>query len=147
MNDVNIKGRKCFISAVAYVHNNTKSELEYFFSNVVRRINAGFENFELILVCDDDCYDYVKEVKQGLTECGSPDIISVIKLAYYQGVEAAICAGDDLAVGDFVYEFDSIAVNYDVNLIMMFLIRRVKGMILYLPVITRCSYHQDCFTG
>ena len=54
MNDVNIKGRKCFISAVAYVHNNTKSELEYFFSNVVRRINAGFENFELILVCDDD---------------------------------------------------------------------------------------------
>lgn len=31
MNDVNIKGRKCFISAVAYVHNNTKSELEYFF--------------------------------------------------------------------------------------------------------------------
>lgn len=86
MNDVNIKGRKCFISAVAYVHNNTKSELEYFFSNVVRRINAGFENFELILVCDDDdCYDYVKEVKQGLTECGSPDIISVIKLAYYQG--------------------------------------------------------------
>ena len=55
MNDVNIKGRKCFISAVAYVHNNTKSELEYFFSNVVRRINAGFENFELILVCDDDC--------------------------------------------------------------------------------------------
>ena len=118
MNDVNIKGRKCFISAVAYVHNNTKSELEYFFSNVVRRINAGFENFELILVCDDDCYDYVKEVKQGLTECGSPDIISVIKLAYYQGAEAAICAGDDLAVGDFVYEFDSIAVNYDVNLII-----------------------------
>ena len=111
MNDVNIKGRKCFISAVAYVHNNTKSELEYFFSNVVRRINAGFENFELILVCDDDCYDYVKEVKQGLTECGSPDIISVIKLAYYQGAEAAICAGDDLAVGDFVYEFDSIADN------------------------------------
>lgn len=69
-------------------------------------------------MCDDDCYDYVKEVKQGLTECSSPDIISVIKLAYYQGAEAAICAGDDLAVGDFVYEFDSIAVNYDVNLII-----------------------------
>lgn len=51
-------------------------------------------------MCDDDCYDYVKEVKQGLTECSSPDIISVIKLAYYQGAEAAICAGDDLAVGD-----------------------------------------------
>lgn len=117
------------------------------FSNVVRRINAGFENFELILVCDDDCYDYVKEVKQGLTECSSPDIISVIKLAYYQGAEAAICAGDDLAVGDFVYEFDSIAVNYDVNLIIDVLIRRVKGTILYLPVMTRCSYHQGCFTG
>ena len=117
MNEVKTKRNKCFVSAVAYIHNNTQAEIEYFLSNVVSRINADFENFELILVCDDDSYNYVAAAKKNVDGYGSPAIVSVIKLAYYQGVEAAICAGDDLAVGDFVYEFDNINVNYDLNLI------------------------------
>lgn len=118
MKEMKFKGQKCFVSAVAYIHNNTQAEIEYFFSNVVKKINASFEDFELILVCDDESYNYVSEAKQSAEGYGSPAIVSVIKLAYYQGVEAAICAGDDLAVGDFVYEFDNITVNYDLELIM-----------------------------
>ena len=84
-----------------------KSETEY----SQARSNPDFENFELILVCDDDSYNYVAAAKKNVDGYGSPAIVSVIKLAYYQGVEAAICAGDDLAVGDFVYEFDNIRIG------------------------------------
>lgn len=121
------KGQKCFVSAVAYIHNNTEEELRCFFSNVVRDINDNFDNFELILVCDDDSYGYITEAKQEIEKYASPSIVSVIKLAYYQGLEAAICAGDDLAVGDFVYEFDDISINYDLKLVKKVFDRAREG--------------------
>lgn len=127
MNVVKSTGQKCFVSAVAYIHNNTKEELEYFFSNVVRNINDNFDNFELILVCDDESYNYIAEAKGAVEKYASPSIVSVIKLAYYQGLEAAMCAGDDLAVGDFVYEFDDISVNYDLKLIRAVFDRAREG--------------------
>lgn len=104
---------KCFVSAVVYIHNNTQSEIENFFNTVINKIYENFENFEVVLVCDDDSLKDPKSLKK------SPSMmISKINLAYYQGLEAAMCAGDDLAVGDFVFEFDSIKVNYDADLVI-----------------------------
>jgi len=48
-------------------------------------------------------------------------------MSYYQGVEASMQAGVDLAIGDFVFEFDSTTVDYDPDLIMQIYNRSLQG--------------------
>lgn len=44
--------------------------------------------------------------------------MSMINLSYYQGVEAAMNAGRDLSVGDFLFEFDQCTMDFEEGLIM-----------------------------
>ena len=118
-NENTISKNKCFVSAVVYVHNDAKSDIEYFFGNVIGKIRESFENVEVIIVTDDDSLDQVPNIKQIINDSDKEKvIISRIKLSYDQGLEAAMCAGDDLAMGDYIFEFDTISVNYEMNLIL-----------------------------
>ncbi|MCL1987585.1 MAG: glycosyltransferase [Firmicutes bacterium] len=106
---------KKFISAVAYVH-NAEGEIEQFLTILSAIFNANFENFEIICVNDssiDKSADLIRKFSQKVFCC----TISLITTGFYQGLEQSMLAGLDLAIGDFVFEFDDIFMDYPQNLI------------------------------
>ena len=107
---------KNFISAVVYVHNN-EDKIEYFLEKLDYILNENFEKYEIICVNDastDKSIEYIKKVTSKM----SNTMMSIINMSYYQGIELSMNAGIDLAIGDFVYEFDNIFIDYDLKVIM-----------------------------
>ena len=109
-----LEKEKNFISAVVYMR-NCEERVSDFLVQVSRELSDNFQVYELILVDDASQDGTLKKVKKFTPEgeCN----ISVVKMAYYHGKEKAMRAGVDLAIGDFVYEFDSVIINYETSLI------------------------------
>lgn len=107
---------KNFISAVVYVHNN-ENEIEEFLRNINKKLSDNFEKYEIICV-NDNSKDTSEEKIKKVSEEISDTVISIINMSYYQGIELAMNAGVDLSIGDFVYEFDNVYVDYDLECIM-----------------------------
>jgi polyisoprenyl-phosphate glycosyltransferase len=113
---INKNKEKNFVSAVIYVRNNENS-ISDFLSNIYQLFDDNFEKFELICVNDYSKDDSLKQIKQTCENIeGSP--VSIINMGYYHGVELSMNAGVDLAIGDFVFEFDSSIIDYELKLIM-----------------------------
>lgn len=94
---------KNFISAVVYLHDDADRVLP-FFKLLNDRLDARFEQYELIAV-DDRCTDgTVAALKEWARPLAKP--LTIVHMSLYQGVEAAMNAGLDCAIGDYVYEFD-----------------------------------------
>lgn len=117
---------KNFVSCILYLHNDGKT-IQPFLEKICRVMQEHFEKYELICVndgCMDDTVDQIKEfIKSDI--CHSA--VSLIHLSYYQGVEGAMNAGRDLAVGDFLYEFDRCLPDFDDSLIMDLYYRSLEG--------------------
>jgi len=115
--------QKQFISAVIYVHNSElylKNFLEY------EILAQNFEKFEIICVndySDDNSKQVVRDAASAMTNC----LISIVNTGFHQGIEAAMLAGLDLAIGDFVLEFDETTIDYDPEIIMKCYNRCVEG--------------------
>ncbi len=106
---------KNFISAVIYVHNNEK-HIKTFLEKINDALSKNFEKYEIICVNDKSTDNSIEEIKKiGSTIDG---IIQIVNMSYYQGLELSMNAGVDLSVGDFVYEFDNIILDYDLDVIM-----------------------------
>ena len=106
---------KTFISAVIYLHNDGNSVIN-FFENIDSEFKENFDNYEIIAVddsCTDDTIDNIKEWAKNKT---TP--ITIIHMSLYHGVEDAMNAGIDVAIGDFIYEFDSTQMSYKKSLII-----------------------------
>jgi polyisoprenyl-phosphate glycosyltransferase len=102
------------VSAVVYLYNNEKI-IESFLTKIATELDSKFESFEIIVV-NDFCTD---NAIQKIKECSvlKEYKISIVKMSFHQGVEIAMTAGVDLSIGDFVYEFDDLNIDYDINLI------------------------------
>lgn len=112
-----IKNReKNFVSAVLYIRNN-EAELKDFLGKLNSTLSDNFEKFEIICVNDQSTDDSVQRIKDLEAAFGST-VVSIINMGYYQGREVSMNAGIDLAIGDFVFEFDSVWMDYDAELIM-----------------------------
>ena len=122
-----IEKNKCFISTVVYLHNRTLLEIENFCDKVVRKLADNFENNEVIFVCDGHGEVDSETINEVLRKLDLTVMAETVQMAYYQGMEAAMCAGDDLAIGDFVFEFDSINVDYDPDLVIEVFNRAREG--------------------
>ena len=107
---------KNFISAVLYVYNNEK-EIEKILTMVNGVLKNNFNKYEIICVNDASTDNTLKEIKEFATSLDD-EVLSVVNMSYYQGVELAMNAGVDLAIGDFVYEFDNVICDYDEKVIM-----------------------------
>ncbi len=116
---------KNFISAVIYVHNNEK-EIGSFLEKVNEQLANNFEKYEIICVNDKSKDKSVEEIKKVSIKIVGTSI-SVINMSYYQGIEMAMNAGVDLSIGDFVYEFDNITMDYEVEVIMQIYQEALKG--------------------
>ncbi len=112
---VETKKEKTFISAVVYLHNDGMVAKK-FFENVDIELRENFENYELIAVDDSCTDDTIKIVKEWANGKSVP--LTIIHMSLYHGVEDAMNAGIDVAIGDFVYEFDSTQMPYDKELII-----------------------------
>lgn len=106
---------KNFVSAVVYVHNNEK-QIRSFLQMLQRTLATYFGKYEIIMVNDastDDSAEVIREVAKEFD--GS--VVSILKMSYFQGMELSMNAGKNLAIGDYVFEFDTVDVDYDEALI------------------------------
>lgn len=103
-----------FISAVVYV-NDYKDETKKFICDICNLLDNNFKTYEVICVVDGKSKELFKNDVDYF--CGKSNI-SVIYMAGEQGVEASMKAGINLAIGDYVIEFDSTYKDYEDVLIM-----------------------------
>lgn len=106
-----------FISAVAYSRNNG-DKLISFVKNLSKLLAKYFGQYEIIIADDhstdqspDKLLDSVDSLKTG----GS---LSIVEMSYAQGIEKTMNAGVDLAIGDFVLQFDSVYNDYPMKKII-----------------------------
>ncbi len=105
-----------FVSAIVYLHNDEKFVKEFVVS-AASLLRSHFLNYELICVddgSDDDTLAALRKVARETEHC----TITIVKLNHHQGYEAAMNAGVDMAIGDYVIEFDSAIIDYDISLVM-----------------------------
>ena len=107
---------KNFISAVIYIH-NAENKIDNFLRAIISKLEENFEHSEIICVNDyseDNSQSAIKVASDAATSTS----ITVINMSYFHGLEIAMGAGVDLAIGDYVYEFDNVNLNYDANEIL-----------------------------
>ena len=116
---------KNFISAVVYVRNSEKT-IKDFLTAVNGVLSKTFAKYEMICVNDasnDDSAKIIREFSESSLECP----VSIVNMGFYQGLEMSMNAGVDLSIGDFVYEFDSDIIDYDISVVTDVYYRSLKG--------------------
>lgn len=117
---------KNFVSAVAYMHND-EGRVAPFLTRVVNNLSARFDTYEIILV-NDACHDNsVAQAKAFAAAESLKSPITVINMSIYQGLEMCMNAGLDLAVGDFVYEFDTMSLCYEPEMLNLAYNKAMEG--------------------
>ena len=116
---------KNFISAVVYVRNCEKT-IRNFLSKVNDTLSKTFAKYEIICV-NDASYDGSAEVIKEFGDSSLSCPLSIVNMGVYQGLEMSMNAGVDLSIGDFVYEFDSDIIDYDLSVITDIYYRSLKG--------------------
>ena len=106
---------KNFVSAVVYVHNNEK-QIKNFLELLQKTLAAHFFKYEIIMV-NDASTDNSAEVIRETAESFEGAVVSILKMSYFQGMELSMNAGKDLSIGDYVFEFDTVDIDYNGELI------------------------------
>ena len=120
----NLNKEKNFISIVIYLKNNEK-EIQNFTLEIDKLLKEKFEAYEFVFV-NDNSEDKTKEKLKEISDSLTGNVV-VIDLAYRHGLEVAMLAGVDFAIGDFIYEFDSIIINYDLKEIINIYYKSLEG--------------------
>jgi len=116
---------KNFISVIVYIHNH-EYYVEEFFAGIVDLLELYFEKFEIIFV-NDESKDGSKQTIKQLSSNYNNLTLSIIDLSFYHGLETAILAGVDIAIGDFIFEFDSPIVDYSFYEVMSIYNKALEG--------------------
>lgn len=112
----NNKKEKKFVSLVVYLH-NVEKEVVPFFEKIIPVFEDKFEQYEVVCV-DDGCTDgTIGALKEYLEVNKLSVMVNIVHMSFYHGLESAMNAGRDLAIGDFIYEFDTVFVDYDIKLL------------------------------
>ena len=103
----NSKKEKKFISLVVYLH-NVQDQVVPFFEKVIPVFEDNFTQFEIVCV-DDGCTDgTIGVLKEYLDKNKVSVMVNIVHMSFFHGLESSMNAGRDLAIGDFIYEFDNI---------------------------------------
>lgn len=107
---------KNFVSAVVYLYNegnNIQSHLK----GLEDTLNLNFEKYEIIVV-NDGSTDNSAQVVRTYVSSQEGAKVTLMNMGYHQGLETAMDAGVDLAIGDFVFEMESADADYNWNVLM-----------------------------
>lgn len=105
---------KKVVSAVLYLYNN-EDVIVPFVKTIATTLDALFEKIEIIIVNDASTDRSVEVLKSNLELKNYS--ISIVQMSFHQGIEVSMTAGVDLSLGDFIYEFDDLLIDYDISLI------------------------------
>ncbi|AZV55409.1 glycosyltransferase [Clostridium sp. AWRP] len=115
---------KNFISMVAYMHNE-ENDIIKFLMTIDGIMKDKFDTYEFVLVndaCKDNTIKKILEIEDKIH--GS---IEIINMAWKHGMELSMLAGVDLAIGDYIYEFDSLIIDYDVEIVWNMYKKCIEG--------------------
>lgn len=114
-----------FVSVVLYAYNN-EHEIEHTLVELDRTMRSHFKNYEIILVNDFSKDGTLEQAHNAIRNvCGDTTIIN---LSRKHGVEHAMMAGLNKSMGDFVFEIESLDIDFDVELLHeMFITSTSKG--------------------
>lgn len=107
---------KNFVSAIVYLRNN-QDNIVKFLDIVNTFLNDNFLTYEIICVNDASTDDSTNRIKDFINSHNNIKTITILNMSYYQGTEKSMHAGVDLAIGDFVYEFDTTTISYPVEIL------------------------------
>lgn len=116
---------KSFVSAVIYVH-NAEIGIESFLTTIINVMQENFEKSEIICVNDASDDESLDKIKQTSTIAVSTSI-SVVNMSYFHGLEVAMNAGVDLAIGDFIFEFDNTNLDFGKEDVLKIYSRFLEG--------------------
>lgn len=107
---------KNFISVVAYTHDDAVCIKEWMLS-INKWLKLNFNRTEIIFV-NDFSKDATREIIKTTASMIDPSVtVSVIDMSYFHGVESAMSIGTELSIGDFVFEFDSVFMDYSLDVL------------------------------
>lgn len=114
-----------FISAVIYVSHGAAKAPE-FIAEIDAVLSAGFRDYEIICINDDADTEIIKALHniRLAYNCGN---FVIINMGGYCGLERSMVAGVDFAIGDYVFEFDSVDRDYPLDIIMTVYTTIFKG--------------------
>ena len=104
-----------FISALFYLCDD-ETECAELIGRVGRVLENNFKNYELIIVDDSrKALDHssIKKVSETLK-----GLVSIVNMGQHFGVQDALNAAADIAIGDFIIEFENSNADFDDGLIM-----------------------------
>ena len=104
---------KNFVSAVVYICDDSPY-IENFLQSLSLFLQDKYEKYEIICVNDASVDGSTEKIKAFSEKTGC--IISIIHMGIRQGRELCMNAGLDLAIGDFVFECDSVKTAYPAEL-------------------------------
>lgn len=116
---------KTFISVVIYVHNNAETIIS-FLQRINKVLFLNFEKYEIICVNDaskDESTAKITEYGKTMKNC----VLSIVNMSYEQGIETAMNAGLQISIGDFVFQFDNLVMDYAPELLMDVYRRSLDG--------------------
>ena len=105
-----------FVSVVAYIHNNA-DRIEKFIDTVMTACEV-FKQREIVFVDDYSTDNSVEVLKNYYKQNPADYIVSIIRLGKYHGMETAMNAGRDMAIGDYVFEFDDLFVDFNSSILL-----------------------------
>lgn len=108
---------KKFISIVFRVRNHEKY-IENFIHTIIPFFEKNFQNYELVCVNNDSTDKTIEKLKNICKEQYPNVTLNIINLAYCRSIEETIETGIEFTIGDFVFEFEGIIVDYDIEIIM-----------------------------
>ncbi|MCQ9628111.1 glycosyltransferase [Cetobacterium somerae] len=115
---------KNFVSIVAYLKNN-ENDIQNFSIELDRLLKEKFEAYEFVFV-NDNSEDKTKQKLKEISDSLTGNVV-VIDLAYNHGLEVAMLAGVDFAIGDFIFEFDTVKINYNLDDILKIYYKSLEG--------------------
>lgn len=98
-----------------------------FIGSVMKKCTGLFDRCELILVNDASTDNSLEKVREFFKENRPSYMVSIVKLSTRQGLEPAMNAGRDMAIGDFIFEFDDMMMDYDPSVIEQAFEECLKG--------------------
>ncbi len=108
---------KNYVSAVVYL-GDEKGCAASFLGILCEELSGRFEHYELVFVEDASRDGTEAEVRAFLDGMEAAPPVTVIHMSLKQGLEPSMNAGLDMAVGDFVYEFDSMEMPWPAEMIL-----------------------------
>ena len=142
MENINNK-EKNFVSAVVYLRNN-ETGIVNFVRGLNETLSSFFAKYEIIIVNDCSSDKSVERVKEYAKE-NEGSAISILNMSFAQGVEQCMNAGLDLAIGDFVFQFDYSHNDWGWELLMDVYRQSLKGFDIVCAVNTKRTKSQPLF--